>query len=166
MQDQARAVIIGSGIAGSSIAYHLSRSGWRDIVVLEQGPLFGGTTSHAPGLVGQLRSSVSLTKMLMYSVELYRQLQVDDRPGYFEIVVVATGVWSPRLGRMAGVSIPLVPMQHQYAMTGSLSELAGGVSMPNLRDPDKLVYFRQDGQSLVLGGYERDPAAFDVDAIT
>src|SRR5436853_3787686 len=85
MQDQARAVIIGSGIAGSSIAYHLSRSGWRDIVVLEQGPLSGGTTSHAPGLVGQLRSSVSLTKMLMYSVELYRRLQVDGRPGYFEM---------------------------------------------------------------------------------
>src|SRR5256886_8766897 len=85
MQDQARAVIIGSGIAGSSIAYHLSESGWRDIVVLEQGPLFAGTTSHAPGLVGQLRSSVSLTKMLMYSVELYRQLQVDGKPGYFEV---------------------------------------------------------------------------------
>src|SRR5207237_10887882 len=66
---------------------------------------------------------------------------------------------------MVGVSIPLVPMQHQYAITGSLSELAGGVSMPNLRDPDKLVYYRQDGQSLVLGGYERNPAAFDVDAI-
>ncbi|HCF86144.1 MAG TPA: hypothetical protein DEV72_13195, partial [Ktedonobacter sp.] len=63
MQDQARVVIIGSGIAGSSIAYHLTELGWRDIVILEQGPLIGGTTSHAPGLVGQLRSSVSLTKM-------------------------------------------------------------------------------------------------------
>src|SRR5437762_966304 len=84
MQDSARAIIIGSGIAGSSIAYHLTQSGWRDIVVLEQGPLISGTTSHAPGLVGQLRSSVSLMKMLMYSVELYRQLEVDDNPGYSE----------------------------------------------------------------------------------
>src|SRR3989442_9333331 len=89
MQDQARAVIIGSGIAGSSIAYHLTQSGWRDIVVLEQGALIGGTTSHAPGLVGQLRSSVSLTKMLMYSVELYRRFQGDGKPGYFAV----GGVW-------------------------------------------------------------------------
>ena len=85
MQDQARVVIIGSGIAGSSIAYHLTRLGWRDIVVLEQGTLISGTTSHAPGLVGQLRSSVSLTKMLMYSVSLYRGLQGDDQPGFDEV---------------------------------------------------------------------------------
>src|SRR5215470_19663683 len=85
MRDEARVVIIGSGIAGSSVAYHLTQRGWRDIVVLEQGPLIGGTTSHAPGLVGQLRSSISLTKMLVYSVELYKTLQVDGNPGYFEV---------------------------------------------------------------------------------
>src|SRR5579884_2857553 len=85
MHEQARVVITGSGIAGSSIAYHLTELGWRDIVVLEQGPLIGGTTSHAPGLVGQLRSSVSLTKMLMYSVDLYKRLALDGRPGYFEV---------------------------------------------------------------------------------
>jgi 4-methylaminobutanoate oxidase (formaldehyde-forming) len=70
MHTRARAVIIGSGIAGSSIAYHLAELGWFDVVVVEQGPLISGTTSHAPGLVGQLRSSVSLTRMLMYSVSL------------------------------------------------------------------------------------------------
>jgi len=85
MHDQARVVIIGSGIAGSSIAYHLTERGWRDIVVLEQGPLTAGTTSHAPGLVGQLRSSISLTKMLVYSISLYKQLRVDGKPGYFEV---------------------------------------------------------------------------------
>ncbi len=85
MHDYARVVIIGSGIAGSSIAYHLTEYGWQDIVVLEQGELSSGTTSHAPGLVGQLRSSVSLTKMLMYSVELYRTLQVNGVPGYMEV---------------------------------------------------------------------------------
>src|SRR5439155_2824554 len=82
-----------------------------------------------------------------------------------EIVVVAAGIWSPRIGRMAGISIPLIPMQHQYAQTGPIPELAGEISIPNLRDPDNLVYFRQDGNSMVLGGYEHDPAAFDVDAI-
>jgi glycine cleavage system T protein len=276
MQYSARAVIIGSGIAGSSIAYHLTKLGWHDIVVLDQGPLIGGTTSHAPGLVGQLRSSVSLTKMLMYSVELYKQLAVNGKPGFAEVgslrlasskermeelrrqagfakgvglnaalisagearrmfplmslegvegalylpsdgsaraailaeamakaarqlgarfyphsrvtgieisrgqvravnmaegsintetVVVAAGIWSPRIGRMAGVAIPLIPMQHQYAMTGPLAELAEHASVPNMRDPDKLVYFRQDGQCMVLGGYERDPLPFDVEAI-
>jgi glycine cleavage system aminomethyltransferase T/glycine/D-amino acid oxidase-like deaminating enzyme len=276
MHDQARVVIIGSGIAGSSIAYHLTERGWRDIVVLEQGPLINGTTSHAPGLVGQLRSSISLTKMLVYSIELYKRLQVDGNPGYLgvgsirlasskermeelkrqvgfsksagleaelisaneakrmfsmmspegvegalflptdgtakapiiakaladraqqggatfyahtrvtgievvngrvqaidtslgsirtEIVVVAAGIWSPRIGRMAGISIPLIPMQHQYAVTAPLDELSTGISIPNLRDPDNLVYFRQDGECMVLGGYEHDPAAFNVDAI-
>src|SRR5215470_19836700 len=85
MHDQARVVVIGSGIAGSSIAYHLTERGWRDIVVLEQGPLYSGTTSHAPGLVGQLRSSISLTKMLVYSITLYKQLRVHGNPGYSEV---------------------------------------------------------------------------------
>ncbi len=277
MQEQARVVIIGSGIAGSSIAFHLAERGWRDIIVLEQGALIGGTTSHAPGLVGQLRSSVSLTKMLVYSVALYKTLEVGGQPGYTgggslriasskermdelkrqvgfsqsvgldaalisaseaqrmfpmmdlqgvegalwlptdgsakapilaqalanrarehgaatfyphtrvigidrvngrvqavnttqgrvrtEIVVVAAGIWSPRIGRMVGIAIPLIPMQHQYVQTAPLPELAGDVRVPNLRDPDNLVYFRQDGESLVLGGYERDPLPLDVDAI-
>src|SRR3954468_6923445 len=85
MHEAARVVIIGSGIAGASVAYHLTELGWRDIIVLEQGPLRSGTTSHAPGLVGQLRSSASLTRMLMYSVELYRTLRVDGAPGFFEV---------------------------------------------------------------------------------
>jgi len=276
MHDSARVIIIGSGIAGSSIAYHLTERGWRDIVVLEQGSLISGTTAHAPGLVGQLRSTVSLTKMLVYSVELYKKLQVDGTPGYTavgslrlassrermqelrrqagfaksvglaaellspgearrlfplmslddvegalylptdgtarapilaqalanaarqhgatfyadtrvtgievsngrvqavntsrgrirsEVVVAATGIWSPRTGRMVGTAIPLIPMQHQYVITGPLPDLAGHINVPNLRDPDKLVYFRQEGQAMVLGGYERDPLPFAVDAI-
>jgi 4-methylaminobutanoate oxidase (formaldehyde-forming) len=64
-----------------------------------------------------------------------------------EIVVVAAGIWSPRLGRMVGISIPLIPMQHQYALTAPLPELSGDIIIPNLRDPDNLVYFRQDGNS-------------------
>jgi glycine cleavage system T protein len=276
MHDSARVIIIGSGIAGSSIAYHLTERGWRDIIILEQDALISGTTSHAPGLVGQLRSTVSLTKMLMYSIALYKELQVDGTPGYIavgslrlasskermeelrrqagfarsvgleaellsagearhmfpmmsldgvegalylptdgtarapilaqalanaaqergatfyphtrvtgieisngrvqavntaqgrirsEIVVAATGIWSPRIGRMVGMSIPLIPMQHQYVITGPLAELARDTSVPNLRDPDKLVYFRQEGQAMVLGGYERDPLPFAVEAI-
>src|SRR5581483_6141791 len=82
MPTHARAVIVGSGIVGASIAYHLARLGWRDLVVLERGDLAGGTTSHSPGLVGQLRSSAVLTRMLMDSVALYRTLAVDGAPGF------------------------------------------------------------------------------------
>jgi glycine/D-amino acid oxidase-like deaminating enzyme len=81
-RQDAEIVIVGAGIAGASIAYHLAELGRRDVVVLEQGELVGGTTAHAPGLVGQLRSSRSLARMLMYSVTLYRRLRVGAVPGY------------------------------------------------------------------------------------
>jgi 4-methylaminobutanoate oxidase (formaldehyde-forming) len=266
---------VGAGIAGASIAYHLALSGWTEITVIEAGELAGGTTSHAPGLVGQLRSSVSLTRMLMYSVELYQTLELDCKPGFSEVgslrlassperleelerqvgfaqsvgleahllgpgeakalfplmdmlaveaalylphdgsatatiltramirhaqelgvaffphtrvseievergrvravhssagrietenVIVAAGIWSPLLGRMAGVSLPLIPMQHQYARSAPLPALSGS-SLPNLRDPDRLVYVRQDGEQFVLGGYERNPERYVSDAI-
>src|SRR5207247_2198619 len=82
-----------------------------------------------------------------------------------ETLVIAAGIWSPRVGRMAGVSIPLTPMQHQYVITEPLPELQNRV-VPNLRDPDHLFYLRQRDQSLVIGGYERDPKPFDVEAIS
>lgn len=275
MQPHANIVIVGGGIAGASIAYHLAQLGQKDIVVLEQGPLVGGTTSHAPGLVGQLRTSSTLAQMLLYSVSLYRKLKLDGQSGYIgegslrvassrerwkqiqalakladnigmpnqlmspaesvksfplmdasgiegalylpadgsavattiagaliheaksmgvafhpqtkvqaiDVVngqvqgvqtnngsintgtlVIAAGIWSPRVGRLAGVSIPLTPMQHQYVITEPLPELQNRV-VPNLRDPDYLFYLRQREQSIVIGGYERQPKPFDVDAI-
>jgi 4-methylaminobutanoate oxidase (formaldehyde-forming) len=270
MSSHARAVIV-----GASIAYHLARLGWRDLVVLERGDLVGGTTSHAPGLVGQLRSSAALARMLMDSAALYRTLAVDGAPGFLgegslrlasspqrwaqlrqqaefargvgleahlltaqecgrlcpllslagvegalylpgdgsavapvlaraliqearalgvtfsthapvqgievgdgrvravrtaagrvetDTLVVAAGIWSPLVGRLAGVAVPLVPMQHQYVVTAPLAELAGR-TVPNLRDPDKLIYTRQREQGLIVGGYERDPRPFDGEAI-
>ena len=275
MQTEARVVIVGGGIAGASIAYHLAELGWREIIVLEQGELISGTTSHAPGLVGQLRTDESLTKMLIYSVSLYRTLKVDGVSGYqgegglrlasskerlneikqqavcarnigleaqlltpeeagqlfplmtldgvegalfipkdgsasaplltqalitaaksqgvafhphtkvqgveladgriravgtttgriqTENLVVAAGIWSPHIGNMMGISIPLTPMQHQYVVTGPLDGLADR-NVPNLREPDKLFYLRQREQSLVIGGYERKARPFNVDDI-
>src|SRR6185369_2284075 len=74
MRDHARAVIIGGGVGGASIAYHLTLLGWNDIVLVDRDQLTSGSTFHSAGLVGQLRSSVTLTKMMMYGAELYRHL--------------------------------------------------------------------------------------------
>ncbi len=75
MPDQARVVIIGGGIVGASVAYHLTQLGWRDVVLLEQGSLSGGTTWHAAGLIGQLRSSSNFTRLIRYSADLYSRLE-------------------------------------------------------------------------------------------
>jgi 4-methylaminobutanoate oxidase (formaldehyde-forming) len=75
MRDRARAVVIGGGVGGCSILYWLARLGWDDVVLVERAELTSGSTFHSAGLVGQLRSSLSLTKMMMSSVELYRSLE-------------------------------------------------------------------------------------------
>ncbi|HRK23866.1 MAG TPA: FAD-dependent oxidoreductase [Beijerinckiaceae bacterium] len=74
---QARVVIIGGGIVGCSLAYHLTRLGWKDVLLLEQGRLSCGTTWHAAGLVGQLRSHSSMTRLIRYSTELYASLEAE-----------------------------------------------------------------------------------------
>src|SRR3954469_12014952 len=71
----ARAVIVGGGVAGCSVAYHLARLGWTDVLLLEQHELTEGTTWHSAGFVGQLRSTVSQTRMIMYSSGLYAELR-------------------------------------------------------------------------------------------
>ncbi|HEY2840134.1 MAG TPA: FAD-binding oxidoreductase [Pirellulales bacterium] len=268
MQDRAQIVVIGAGIAGSSIAWRLAQLGRKDVLVLEQGELISGTTSHAPGLIGQMRSHVGLTRLLMDSVNLYRGLQLDGMSGFQEVgslriassadrlaecrrqlafaqkcglqaqlltpretlekfpllsgeslhgaiymptdgsatapvlagamirdaralgvsfapqttvtaiektlagavravvtdqgrvetetLVIATGIWSPVVGRLAGVSIPLTPIEHQYVETAPIAELQSN-PLPNMRDPDNLFYVRQKQNFMVVGGYERNP---------
>ncbi|QRM56529.1 FAD-dependent oxidoreductase [Sinorhizobium sp. BG8] len=77
LPDAARAVVIGGGIIGCSTAYHLARLGWTDTVLLERHKLTSGTTFHAAGLVGQLRTSANITQLLGYSVDLYRRLEAE-----------------------------------------------------------------------------------------
>src|SRR5271168_4258738 len=74
LPERARVVIIGGGVGGTAIAHHLARLGERDVVLLDRDELTSGSTFHSAGLVGQLRGSVSLTGMMMDSVELYRTL--------------------------------------------------------------------------------------------
>ena len=85
--DQAQAVIIGGGVGGTSIAYHLAERGWRDIVLVDRAELTSGSTFHSAGLVGQLRSSVTLTRMMMDSVALYRRLKAETGtdPAWHEV---------------------------------------------------------------------------------
>jgi heterotetrameric sarcosine oxidase gamma subunit len=77
LPERARVVIIGGGIIGCSVAYHLTELGWTDVVLLEQGQLSGGTTWHAAGLVGQLRASESGTRLVQYSAQLYSRLEAE-----------------------------------------------------------------------------------------
>jgi 4-methylaminobutanoate oxidase (formaldehyde-forming) len=74
LPSRARIVIVGGGVGGTSIAYHLAQLGEKDVVLVDRDELTSGSTFHSAGLVGQLRGSVSLTRMMMYSVELYRTL--------------------------------------------------------------------------------------------
>jgi glycine cleavage system aminomethyltransferase T/glycine/D-amino acid oxidase-like deaminating enzyme len=77
LPSRARVVVVGGGVIGTSTAYHLTRLGWTDVLLLEQGSLSGGTTWHAAGLVGQLRASESGTRLVQYSGELYAQLEAE-----------------------------------------------------------------------------------------
>ena len=71
LPDQAQVVIIGGGVVGCSLAYHLVKIGWTDVVLLERKTLTCGTTWHAAGLVGQLRATQNLTRLAQYTTDLY-----------------------------------------------------------------------------------------------
>lgn len=81
LPSRARVVIIGGGIVGTSVAYHLAALGWTDAVLIEQGHLSGGTTWHAAGLVGQLRATESGTRLVQYSASLYERLEQETGLG-------------------------------------------------------------------------------------
>src|SRR5512135_215592 len=80
LPSHAQVVIIGGGVGGTSIAYHLTKMGWKDVVLVERHELTAGSTWHSAGLVGQLRSDANLTRMMVYSTDLYRRLK--DETGY------------------------------------------------------------------------------------
>ncbi|HEV8304917.1 MAG TPA: FAD-dependent oxidoreductase, partial [Gemmatimonadales bacterium] len=275
MRSQARAVVVGGGVGGAAILYWLARLGWTDTVLVERARLTSGSTFHSAGLVGQLRGSLSLTRMMMNSVDLYRSLkeEVGLETGWHEVgslrlassqermeelsrqaawaktfglplelisaeeaqrmfppmstegvlgaaflrtdgyidpsqltfaliegarrrgaeicedtrvtgldvsgghvhrvitergeiqtdlVVDAAGMFAPDIGRMAGVTVPLIPFAHEYLITRP-SGLP--LDMPTMRDPSLLVYYRPESGGLVMGGYERNPQPWGLDGI-
>src|SRR5213079_1566113 len=85
--ERARAVVIGGGVIGCSVLYHLAKQGWTDSLLVEQYQLTNGSTWHSAGLVGQLRSSISLTRMMQYSVGLYAELKelTGNDPGWHQL---------------------------------------------------------------------------------
>jgi 4-methylaminobutanoate oxidase (formaldehyde-forming) len=111
----ARAVIIGGGVIGCSVAYHLAKLGWRDVVLLERKQLTSGTTWHAAGLIGQLRATANMTRLARYGAELYANLEAETG--------VATG-----FRRVGSISLALTRER--------LEELKRGASMARAFDVD------------------------------
>jgi 4-methylaminobutanoate oxidase (formaldehyde-forming) len=274
--EHAQAVVIGGGVGGTSIAYHLTELGWRDIVLVDRAGLTSGSTFHSAGLVGQLRSSTTLTRMMMYGADLYRRLTAETgvdvawhevgslrlassaarleelqrqvgwartfglplellgtaeahrlfplfdpadvlgavflpTDGWLDpsnlafalaagarsrgarvltehrvtgievssgrvtgvitdrgeiradVVVNAGGMFAPEIGRLAGVTVPIIPMAHQYLLTKAIPGVRP--DLPTMRDPDNLVYFREEVGGLCMGGYERDPAPWSLEGV-
>ncbi|AWB48755.1 FAD-dependent oxidoreductase [Gemmobacter aquarius] len=98
--ERARAVIIGGGVSGCSVAYHLAKAGWTDIVLLERKQLTSGTTWHAAGLIGQLRGSANMTRLAKYSADLYVKLEAETG--------VATG-----MKQVGSISVALTGERHE-----------------------------------------------------
>lgn len=277
---QASVVIIGGGIMGCSIAYHLARLGNTDVILLEKGELASGSTAYAAGLVTQFHTSPTMMQIRKYSMELYSQIHAEvgnvsgwnqvgslriassleqmnellrkvsqakaiglnvdfisaeealkiypymskDRlygavylpqDGYLDpysmtteiarragqkgvtiltgvlaigielspsgevtrvltddgtintnCVVIAAGMWSPRVGELVDVKLPMNPVRHQYLTTEPISGLDLPKKTPVLRDPDRLVYIREEVGGVMIGGFELDPKAVPLSDVT
>ena len=274
----ARAVVIGAGIVGNSLVHHLARLGWRDLVLLDKGPLPnpGGSTGHASNFIYPVDHSREMTELTHDSLRQYEELGVlttcgglevarsEERMeelrrrmasagawgvegvrlvtpaevkelvpfidesvivgGFYtesvgvvdslragtlmregaqeqgaltvsantevtgidvvggrvtrvrtdrgdietEVVVVACGVWSPRIAGMAGAAIPLTPAVHQMIDIGPVPRFEGAksaIEYPIVRDMDTFMYERQDGTGLEVGSYAHRPILHDPDEI-
>jgi len=148
LPQHARVVVVGGGIVGCSVAYHLALLGWTDVVLLEQGQLTSGTTWHAAGLVGQMRANRSMTRMSKYGIDLYARLEQETG--------LATG-WR----QCGSVTVARTPermklLRRQMALAGSfgvevhdISPLEVAQRVPLLRTDDLCgaVWLPGDGKA-------------------
>ena len=279
MRGEAAVVVVGGGIIGCSIAYHLTAAGCRDVVLVEKGELTSGTTFHSVGLVSHFRTSAADMRLMTDSIRLYRRLaaEVGDvvgwRPvgslrlasspamrkrlerrvsraralgldvgmigpdealrlcpvmsgaglhgaahvpddGYIEAtgitrelarraaaggaaiatgtrvtgigldsrggvrsvettagsirterVVNAAGQWAPRIAAMVGLDLPIVPLMHQYLITRPVPGHELPRETPVVRDPENLVYVREEVGGYLVGGFEPDPKVWRLDDV-
>src|SRR5262245_21985013 len=160
LPDSARCVIIGGGVGGTSIAYHLAELGCDDVVRLGRSQLTSGSTFHSAGLVGQLRGSVSLTKMMMHSVDLYRRLGDESEfdPGWTEcggIRLASSEERMEELRRQAGwaktfgLPMELISAEEAKELFPLMSTdgVLGAAWLPTdgYLDPAQLTYAMADG---------------------
>lgn len=269
MKTHAQAVVIGGGVIGCSILYHLTKLGWTDVVLLERDELTSGSTWHAAANIHGLHDSTNISRLQYYTMQLYKALEQETgqgcgvfQPGslylaqtearehqlrlqaakarrydmnFGEIsraeaeklhpladfdgircimyepeggnvdpsgvtaayaagarqrgaeihrftpvtateaqgdgtwivrtpagdirtqwVVNAAGLWAREVAAMAGLSLPLIPTEHQYFVTETIPEIAAlGRRLPSIADRDGEYYLRQEGQGLLIGAYER-----------
>jgi len=272
-------VVIGGGIVGCSVAYHLARLGVRDVLLVEKGELTSGTTFHSVGLVTQFRTLPADARLMRYSAQLYQEvcdeigelsgwravgslrlasspqtldglrrnvsrvralgLDLDlisgpeavrlfpamtgaglegavfipgdgwveassmtralarraqalgveiatdtlvtgitrDARGHVrevvtsrgtvrtECVVNAAGQWANQVAAMVGASLPIIPFEHQYAITKPIPGQELSRTLPVVRDPDNLVYFREEVGGFLIGGFEPDPRPWRIDGV-
>src|SRR5262245_57587910 len=99
---EAKVVIVGGGIAGASVAYHLAECGWKDVLLLEQNTIGGGTTWHAAGMVGRLRTTTSMTRINQCSAELYARLEKETghSVGWKQVGSVIVGKSAARMEQL------------------------------------------------------------------
>lgn len=140
---KARAVIIGGGVVGCSLAYHLAKLGWKDVVLLERKQLTSGTTWHAAGLIGQLRATYNMTRLAAYSAELYDGLEAETEvaTGYRRFGSLALALTEDRMeeltrgAEMAGTFgleahvLSLAECKEKYPLL-EVSDGIGGVFIP------------------------------------
>ncbi|KZY46775.1 FAD-dependent oxidoreductase [Roseovarius sp. HI0049] len=139
LPDKARVVIVGGGVIGCSVAYHLTKLGWKDVVLLERKQLTSGTTWHAAGLIGQLRATANMTKLARYSAELY--LGLEEETG------VATGM------RQGGsVSVALTQERLEELYRSAAMARAFGVPVEELSPDEVKARYEHINLDGVTGG--------------
>ena len=139
IQEKAKVVIIGGGVIGCSVAYHLSKLGWSDIVLLERKQLTSGTTWHAAGLIGQLRASANMTKLAKYTQELYFDLEKE------------TGV-STGFKRVGSISVALTNERMEELKRSAAMARAFGVDVEEISPHEIQNRYPHINLERVVGG--------------